>query len=136
MRVYQSTQIEVTIPASPKAKRLPQGSTSRVPLRQIRRELNLPEKEVAISAGLGDDELRLLEAHQVPEIHRLAKYVKALGGELQLSVAFGTKTYLLTMDADAAPSSEKEPSQGWGELDDPFPESPDRRGAGHMPRPE
>jgi hypothetical protein len=125
MRVFQSTQIEVTIPASPKAKRLPQGSPVPVPLRQVRRELNVDHDDVARLGCLTEDEISALETHQVPDLHRLAQYARALGGELRLCIAFGAKVYRLNMDADAAPASEQDATRGWGDLDDPFPQSPE-----------
>jgi transcriptional regulator with XRE-family HTH domain len=123
MRIFQSKEVEVTIPASPRAKRLPQGSLTPVPLRQIRQELNMTDSEVARVAMLSPSEVTQLEAHQVPAIHQLTAYARALGGELQLTISFGAKTYQLNMDLDAAPESDAELSSGWGDLDDPFPES-------------
>jgi transcriptional regulator with XRE-family HTH domain len=123
MRIFQGPEVDVTIPASPRAKRLPQGSPRPVPLRQVRRELNQSLDEVARKAALTETEIVELEAHQLPALEHLAAYARALGGELEVSISFGKKIYPLNLDPGAAPASSADLAAGWGDLDDPFPEN-------------
>lgn len=123
MRIIHADQLEGTIPASPRAKRLPQGSIHPLPLRQVRRELNLTEGELAKQAALSESELRRLEANDLPDVHALVAYARALGGELQVTIAFGEKSYRLELTQVPPADSGTDLTAGWSDADDPFPES-------------
>jgi transcriptional regulator with XRE-family HTH domain len=122
MRTFVRPGIEHTIPASPRAKRLPQGSEVAVSLHQVRAELNVGRSEVARTSGLTEDAVQRLEEHQIPGLAELEAYARALGGKLEVSMSFGAKHYPLDLSAAAAEAGQAFDRASVDELDDPFPE--------------
>lgn len=118
MRTYVRPGVEHTIPASPRAKRLPQGSAVPVPVRQVRAELNISRSEVARTAALGDEVVQRLEDQPLAELQALDAYARALGGTLELAIAFGPKRYPIDFSPGALDAAKRNEVE---ELDDPFP---------------
>lgn len=94
---------DLTVPASPRAKRLPPGSRAPVPLAQIRQDVGLLRSDLR-SQVLTPERLRSLEAHQDLDLEGLAAYVKALGGHLEVAAVFGVRRYPLDLSTQAADS--------------------------------
>jgi len=89
-----------------------------VPIRQVRVELNISRSEVARTAALGDDVVLRLEDQPLADLQALDAYAAALGGKLEVSIAFGAKSYPIDLSSSALGPAQRSEVE---ELDDPFP---------------
>jgi transcriptional regulator with XRE-family HTH domain len=96
----QLIQVEahMTVPATPRAKKLPRGSKEPVPLREVRKDLGLTQTELAELAGMSQGDLSRLERRTDHLISTLQRYVAALGGHLEVAAIFGSRRYPLQLE--------------------------------------
>lgn len=94
---------DVTVPASPRAKRLPPGSRTPVPLAQVRQDVGLLPPDLK-SSLLTPERITSLERHEAIDLCALAAYVQALGGHLEIAAVFGVRRYPLDLSEGAASS--------------------------------
>lgn len=92
---------QVTIPATPRAKRLPRGSREPVSLREVRKDLGLTQVELATMAGMSQGDLSRLERRTDHLISTLQRYVAAMGGHLEVAAIFGSRRYPLDLNGAA-----------------------------------
>jgi hypothetical protein len=101
MSRLESPPLDLTVPASPRAKRLPPGSRVPVPLAQIRKDVGLLRTDLQ-SPVLTSERLSALEAHRDLDLDALSAYVRALGGHLEVAAVFGVRRYPLDLSPQAA----------------------------------
>jgi predicted transcriptional regulator len=65
-------------------------------LRELRQDLDLTQQQVAERADMTQSELSRLEGRSDLRLSTLRRYVEALGGELEISITFGTRKLKLT----------------------------------------
>jgi transcriptional regulator with XRE-family HTH domain len=73
----------------------------RLRLAMIREQRGMSQDAVAEILGTSQSNVSQLERSQDQMLSTIAKYVKALGGELELMARFGDTTYTLLDDAQA-----------------------------------
>jgi DNA-binding XRE family transcriptional regulator len=64
-------------------------------LAERRRELGLSQTEVAERMGVSKSRVSQIEGGDVSTMDAIARYVQALGGEIQISAIFGDDLYIL-----------------------------------------
>lgn len=74
---------------------LPPPSTSRMSLRDVRRDLGRTQVQVAKEAGMSQGDLSRLERRSDHLLSTLERYAEALGGQLDVAVIRGTRRYPL-----------------------------------------
>lgn len=102
-------EAQMTMPATPRAKRLPRGSREPVGLRDVRKDLGLTQVELATLAGMSQGDLSRLERRTDHLLSTLQRYVAALGGHLEIAAIFGSRRYPLDLahpPEGSAPASE------------------------------
>lgn len=92
---------QVTVPATPRAKRLPRGSKEPVSLRDVRKDLGLTQVELAAMAGMSQGDLSRLERRTDHLLSTLQRYVAAMGGHLEVAAIFGSRRYPLDLNGTA-----------------------------------
>ncbi|TDC59506.1 XRE family transcriptional regulator [Actinomadura sp. GC306] len=72
-------------------------------LAERRKAIGLSQSEVADRMGVTKSRVSQIERGEVSTVDTIARYVRALGGELQISAVFGDDMYVLrSTDTDAA----------------------------------
>lgn len=66
-------------------------------LKELREDFNKNQTEVATKMGVKQPQLSRFEQSRNPTIEKLERYIKALGGELELSANFGGKKVRLRL---------------------------------------
>ena len=66
-------------------------------LRELRRDLDLTQTELAEAAAMTQSELSRLESRADHRLSTLRRYVQALGGELEITAVFGKRRVKLTV---------------------------------------
>ena len=103
LRPGSATPADLTVPASPRAKRLPQGSRVPVPLARVRQDVGLLPIDLK-SPRLSLERIATIERHSEIDLTSLAAYIKALGGHLEVAAVFGVRRYPLDLSAEALSS--------------------------------
>jgi predicted transcriptional regulator len=67
-----------------------------VTLKELRRDLDLTQSELAEAAAMTQSELSRLESRADHRISTLRRYVQALGGEIEITAVFGKRRVMLT----------------------------------------
>jgi len=65
-------------------------------LRDLRRELDLTQAELAEAAAMTQSELSRLESRADHRISTLRRYIQALGGEIEITAVIGKRRVKLT----------------------------------------
>ncbi|XVQ13906.1 helix-turn-helix domain-containing protein [Spirillospora sp. CA-255316] len=72
-------------------------------LAERRKDLGLSQSEVAERMGVTKSRVSQIERGEVSTVEAIARYVEALGGQIQISAVFGDDLYILRgTDTDAA----------------------------------
>jgi DNA-binding XRE family transcriptional regulator len=64
-------------------------------LAERRKSLGLPQSDVAERMGVTKSRVSQIERGEVSTVEAIARYVQALGGEIQISAVFGDDLYIL-----------------------------------------
>ena len=83
--------------AAARAEQRARARFEEVTLKELRRDLDLTQVEVAAGADMTQSELSRVESRQDHRISTLRRYVAALGGELEISAVFGGRRVKLTL---------------------------------------
>jgi predicted transcriptional regulator len=67
-----------------------------VTLKELRRDLDLTQSELAEAAAMTQSELSRLESRADHRISTLRRYIEALGGEIEITAVFGKRRVKLT----------------------------------------
>lgn len=96
--------------AVPEARKRNQSYTDGHRLAERRKALGMSQTDVADTMGVTKSRVSQIERGEVSTIDAIARYVQALGGEIQISAVFGDDQYILRGTHAARPGRPPTPA--------------------------
>jgi len=122
LRKYSDVEKQIFTPDEIEAShRWARAEAEAVALRELRQILGISQAQLAARIGKDQPELSRLERRRDLKLSTLTRFVRALGGELELTARFGNKLLVLTTAwfddpdqaiPDSAPQSRRRASTG------------------------